>query len=419
MNEEILKNVSNPKELEKLYRSDIEGFILSFNSVYPEISNQPLAQFWKTRLEFEISVETPAAIGKYEILFLVLTCLLTGFLIKIPQLFDFKQNTEIFYQRNAGLILFFGLSLYAFLTKKVFTISQKIFISLSFLITTVYANLLPVDSESHSILLASVHLPVLFWCIYGLVFIDFDFKNLVKRMDYVKYCADLAILGVLLLLAGGILTGITLGLFSAIGINIEQFYFDYIVVLGLVSAPLVATYIVKYYPTITNKIAPIIASIFSPLLLFTLVVYLLSILVTGKNPYQDREFLIVFNVMLLGVVALIIFSVSETSQNKPQKFGEWVLFLLCLIAIAIGFIAFTAILYRVIEFGLSPNRTVVLVSNVLILWNLMLIFIDLKNVTFQKKPLKIVEHRFASYLPVYMIWAGIVVFFWPLVFGMS
>jgi hypothetical protein len=41
-------------------------------------------------------------------------------------------------------------------------------------------------------------------------------------MDYIKYNSDLAILGAIILIAGGILTGVTFGLFSAIDLNIEN-----------------------------------------------------------------------------------------------------------------------------------------------------------------------------------------------------
>jgi len=50
--------------------------------------------------------------------------------------------------------------------------------------------------------------------------------------------------------------------------------------------------------------------------LITLVIYLISIILTGKDPYSDRDFLLVFNLMLLGVMAIIVFSVTGTSVNK-------------------------------------------------------------------------------------------------------
>jgi len=83
---------------------------------------------------------------------------------------------------------------------------------------------------------------------------------------------------------------LTIGLFQAIGIHIENFYMNYIVLIGLVSH-LFTSYILKNYTSLTNKIAPIIAIIFSPLVLITLVIYLIAIPISGKDPYNDRNFL--------------------------------------------------------------------------------------------------------------------------------
>ncbi len=101
-------------------------------------------------------------------------------------------------------------------------------------------------------------------------------------------------MGALILIAGGILTGITIGLFSAINIPVQKFYMDNVVIVGLVCAPIVTKYIIENYVTLTNKIAPIIADIFSPLVLITLIIYLIAIVVSGKRSLQRQGFLIDF-----------------------------------------------------------------------------------------------------------------------------
>jgi len=350
---------------------------------------------------------------------MIIMCLITGFLIKIPDLFHIKFSDFIFYEKNAAIIVFFGLTLFAIWNNRIFGQKRLIMTSLAFLIPVIYINLLPSHEPGDSVKLAYIHLPLLMWCIYGIVFIDFDFNNRSKRIDFIRYNGDLAIIFALIAIAGGLLTAITIGLFNAIGINIEKFYMENIVIIGSVAAPVVAAFIIKNYITLINKTAPLIAAIFSPLVLITLLAYLIAIVVSGKDPYNDRDFLLIFNIMLLGVMGIIVFSVSETSVIKNKKFNELTLFILSIITIIIDLIALSAIFYRLGEYGLTPNRLAVLVSNILVLVNLVIIMTDLFRINFKKNEFRIVEMSVAKFLPVYLVWIIIVIFGFPVIFGMK
>ncbi len=83
----------------------------------------------------------------------------------------------------------------------------------------------------------------------------------------------------------------------------------------------------------------------------------------------------------------------------------------------VDIIALTAIIYRLGEFGLSPNRFAVLATNILIFGNILLIMIDLIKVNFKNKNIEIVEKTIAGYLPVYAVWTVFAVFLLPLIFG--
>ncbi|MCM1567167.1 MAG: DUF4153 domain-containing protein, partial [Dehalobacter sp.] len=355
----IRESLDYPGELEKLYRSDKKRFEQSFFAIYPDIAGTAMADYWKARLEFDHQTDPGRKVLKSDLLFLIISCVLAGLLIKIPQLAGFDPDEYDYYMKNGGIIIFMGLSAYIFLTKNRINPRHWILSLLVFTLSALYINLLPAGEESDSFVLASIHLPLLFWCLYGLVFIDFDTKDHLKRIGYIRYNGDLAILTALILIVGGILTAVTIGLFSAIDLHIENFYMENIAIVGVVSAPIVATYIIRNFPVVTNRIAPIMAGIFSPLVLITLVVYLISIIVTGKDPYSDRDFLIMFNLMLLGVMAIIVFSVTGTSVHKKQRFNEWTLFVLSLITLIVNLIALSAIIYRLGEFGFTPNRTAV------------------------------------------------------------
>jgi hypothetical protein len=418
MKEMIKEYINNPEKLEQLYHEDRNKFESGFEEVYPEIERSELSRFWKIRLDYNKIAEKIKKTSLTDIIILIVSCLVSGFLIKIPDIFKVADD-EIFYEKNAGLIVFFGLTLYTVWINKMFEVRRLLTLVTVFFILTLYVNLLPYSTNSSSVNLVYIHLPILMWCIFGLVYINFDLNDKLKRIEFIRYNGDLAILMAIMVIAGGMLTGITIGLFHAIGIDIENFYFKNVVIIGAVSVPIVATFITKYYTVLTNKIAPIIANIFSPLVLLTAVVFLVALTVSGKDPYSDREFLMIFNLMLLGVMAVIVFSVSETSTISKQKFNEIILFILSIVTVIIDLIALSAIFYRLSAYGITPNRLAVLGSNILILGNLIMLVIALYKVNFKKGLIREVDITIAKYLPFYIIWILIVVFAFPVIFGLG
>jgi hypothetical protein len=220
----------------------------------------------------------------------------------------------------------------------------------------------------------------------------------------------------LILISGGILTAITIGLFDLIGYKIEKFYTEYIGVIGLAAVPIVATYITQTNPQLVNRVSPVIAKIFSPLVLITLVVYLIAILISGKDPYNDRDFLTVFNALLIGVMAIILFSVAETFKKNENRTGGFILLALSIVTVIVNGIALSAILFRISAWGITPNRLAVLGGNVLILINLLIVAFKLfKNVS-KKAAISEVENSISRFLPIYIIWTMIVTFIFPLLF---
>jgi hypothetical protein len=164
-------------------------------------------------------------------------------------------------------------------------------------------------------------------------------------------------------------------------------------------------------------VSPIIAKVFTPLVFATLVVYLSAVAFTGRDPYNDREFLLIFNLLLIGVMAIILFSISESSKNKVNKIQTALLFSLSVITIIVNGIALSAILFRISSWGITPNRLAVLGSNVLILINLLIVTYRLFRTVKNHHEIERVEKSIAAYLPVYIVWTIIVTFLFPVLFG--
>jgi hypothetical protein len=408
---EILAKIDNPRELEKLYQHNKTAFKTEFNILYTELTNNKLAEYWNERLNYESSEISWGS--RKELVFVIIASLLSGVIAKLPELLNIDPN--LFYQRNAGFIIFPILTSY-FIWKNSLPTKKIVLAGVAFLVALILINLLPADNKSHTLILSCIHLPIFLWAILGFSYLGDDIKSYHKRLDFLRYNGDLAIMSGLLVIAGGVLTGITIGLFDLIGFKIEKFYTNYIVICGLAAVPIVATYITQTNPQLVNRVSPVIAKIFSPLVLITLVVYLVAILFSGKDPYNDREFLMIFNFLLIGVMAIILFSVAETFKKNESKTGSFILLALSIVTIIVNGIALSAILFRISTWGITPNRLAVLGANILMLTNLLIITFKLfKNVT-KKAAINEVENAISMFLPVYIVWTIIVTFIFPLIF---
>ena len=408
---DIQANIDNPQQLEKLYRENKVVFKTEFISLYPEITDNKLADYWNERLNYE-SAEIYWG-SKKELTFVIIVSLLAGVIAKFPSLLNI--NPELFYQRNAGFIALTALTTY-FIWRRNLRAKKIVFPFVATLISVIFINIFPANQKSDTLILSYIHLPILLWTILGFSYVSENVRDQQKRIDFLRYNGDVVIMAGLIVIAGGILTAITIGLFSVIGFNIEKFWAENVVVFGLAALPLVGTQIVQSNPQLVNKISPVIAKLFSPLVLIMLVVYLVAMLFSGKDPYNDRNFLLLFNVLLIGVMAIILFSIAGAFKTNENRVGNFILFALSIVTIIVNGIALSAIVFRISEWGITPNRLAVLGANLLMLTNLLLVTYQLfKNVT-RTAGIKEVENSISMFLPVYSLCAIIVTFIFPFIF---
>jgi hypothetical protein len=404
MEDQIITNISNPSALESLYRSNPATFTRAFQSVYPQISSEVTAQIWQQRL----AVSTTSWGSKGDWTLLAIIAAFVAFLMQLPDLFSISH--DLYFPRNMSFIVMPGIGAY-FAYKQGLRMRDLAWPLSILVVSIVYINLLPEGSTT--LLLTCLHIPILLWLAVGYIFAGNDSA---KRMEFLRYHGDLILMTEVIGLAGGLFTGLTLNLFKLIDIDIEDYYFRYLVLSILPSVPLLATFLVRQNASLVSKISPVIARIFTPIVTITLVLFLGAVIFTGKDPYNDREFLLVFNGILIGVMALILFSLGEATKVHASRVHQYFLFALALVAIIDNGIALSAIGYRLVEFGISPNRLVVLGSNALIMVHLMLATKNLWGFLKGQTTIEEVEKGITSYLPIYAIWAAIVSFLFPLIF---
>lgn len=411
MKEKIVDNLEKPAKLEQLYRSNPSGFKAAFTDLYPEIEHHPSSQFWFERLNYVGSGFFPEL--KKEWFILLLLAFVSGLIAKIPGFLSI--DPDAFFPRNISFVVFPALMVF-FLWKQANHWRNYLTMVIIIGFSVLYINILPNNNSSNTLILASIHLPLVLWAWLGVVYAGKNWLQPYKRLEFLRFNGDLIVMTTVLLIAGGILSAITVNLFNLIEIKIDDIYFDYVAIWGLAAAPVVGTYLVFTNPSLVQNVSPVIARVFTPLVLVMLVIYLVSLMLTGRSPYNDREFLLIFNILLIGVMALILFSIAESKMNSQNRGSILLLLSLSVVTIAVCGIALSAIIYRLFAFGITPNRLAVLGSNLLMFTNLILVaFRLLQSLKTPSKTIG-VQNSIAAFLPYYAIWTILVCFLFPLLF---
>ncbi len=414
MENEIKNNIDNPKQLELLYRENKTAFVNAFNSIYKDIKDQAFAKVWNERLNY--AQEDVAWGTKNEIIFIVVAAIISGLIAKMPSFLGIEFDTYL--SKNVGFVIFPMLSMY-FAWKQSLSIVKYILPILIFITAAVFINYLPNNDKSATLILSAFHLPILLWTVLGYMFTGGDLKNISKQISFLQFNGNFIVMTALIFAAGMLFSGITIALFELLGLNIAQTYFEQIAIWGFAALPILSTFLIQNNPQLVNKISPIIARIFTPLVLVTLFLFLCTLLYTQKNIYTDRDFLLLFNILLIAVMAIILFSLTTTVHQGVSKIQLVMLFSLSLLTIIANGIAVYAILIRLNEFGFSPNRIAVIGANSLMFIHLLLVSVGLFKNLNGKAGITSIERAIAKFIPIYAIWAVFIIFIMPFIFNFS
>jgi hypothetical protein len=278
---------------------------------------------------------------------------------------------------------------------------------------------MPENINSDSITMSQIHMPLLMLSLLGFAFVGDNWKQVIKRIEYLGYLGEMFIITILIFFGGGVLTAISISLFDLIGIDVSQFYMDYVIIFGLVAAPTVASYVYDFVLNRESNFANTLSSIFIPLFFITIVAYLVATIYQGKTPYNDREFLIIFNGLLLVTWAMSVFYIIGHNPLKDSKLMNIIHIGLLASTLVVNAIALSAILYRWAELGTTPNRVAVTGANILIFIHLIRITYQCIQRNFLGNTQQSIESTIASFLPIYSLWSVVVVVVLPIAFNFS
>jgi hypothetical protein len=302
--------------------------------------------------------------------------------------------------------------------------TECVWLLLAYATAAVFANVYPFASESnteisesHTEILSVMHMPIVLWLAVGAAYVGGQWRQSGARMNFVRFTGELFIYFVLMALGGGVLTGFTLLMFEAIGFKVEWLAQQWILPCGAMGAVLVGAWLVEAKQSVIENMAPVLTRLFTPLFTIVLLVFLVTMVWTGSGIDVAREVLIGFDLALVLVLALLLYSVSARDPQVPPGAFDALQLLLVLSALVVDGFALSAIAARISEFGFTPNRVAALGENLLLLVNLAWSAWLYAQFLRGRGPFASLERWQTSYLPVFAVWAALVVILFPLLFG--
>ncbi len=338
-------------------------------------------------------------------------------LIKVPALFGIQLDQDVsFYARNLGLFVLPLLTGY-FAWKRRLNPGTLRWLAVAFVTAAILANAYQFTPDGYTEALSALHMPIALWLVVGIAYAGGRWSQVGGRMDFIRFSGELFIYYVLIALGGGVLTAFMAMIFQAIGTDLEPFTQSWLLPCGAAGAVVIASWLVEAKQSVIENMAPVLTRLFTPLFAAVLVTFLGTLLWTGRGVDIERDVLIAFDLLLVVVLGLLLYSVSARDPRSPPGAFDVVQVVLVVSALLADAVALWAIAARITEFGFSPNRVAALGENVILLVNLAWSAVLYVRFLRGRGSFSHLERWQTDYLPVYAIWAAIVVIAFPPVFG--
>jgi len=281
----------------------------------------------------------------------------------------------------------------------------------------VFANVYPFAPGGNTEALTALHLPIALWLAVGIAYAGGRWRQVAGRMDFIRFSGELFIYYVLIALGGGVLTAFMMMIFQAIGFDLEPIFQSWLLPCGAAGGLVIASWLVEAKQSVIENMAPVLTRLFTPLFAALLVIFLGTVLWTGRGVDIERDVLIAFDALLVVVLGLLLYSVSARDQSAPPGLFDVVQVVLVVSALAADAIALWAIAARITELGFTPNRVAALGENAVLLVNLAWSAVLYLRFLRGRGPFAVIEQWQTQYVHVYAVWAAVVVLVFPPLFA--
>ncbi len=405
--------------------ADDEAFLVAvkrlgdLDSLSREFAREYSERLWKQLVVSPVSEKSASKAGT-EAIVAVGLAIAAALAIKLPELFGISLQGAAadgaFYARNFSLFVLPLLAGY-FAWKRTLGPVKRYWLAVPFVAAAVIVNILPFETGGHTEVLAALHLPIALWLAVGYAYVGGRRRDHDRRMNFIRFSGEWFIYYALIALGGGVLMGFTMFIFQAINLDAESFVESWVLPCGVVGAVLISAWLVEAKQSVIENMAPVLTRLFTPLFTAVLLVFLMTMIWTGSGINVEREVLIGFDLLLVLVLGLLLYSISARDPQAPAGVFDALQLVLVMCALLVDVLALWAIAARISEFGFSPNKVAALGENIVLLVNLGWSAALYARFLTGRGSFASLERWQTGYLPVYAVWAWIVVALFPVVFG--
>ncbi len=248
-------------------------------------------------------------------------------------------------------------------------------LSLGLIVVSVYVLLVAPGRYPYQQLMA-LHLPVLALAGVGLVVAGWS-STPPTRFVFLAKCIEAVVTAGVYLIATVIFAGIATAMFDALNIRVPAVYVRLMIAGGAGLLTLVAVATV-YDPTAEplaqdfkrglSRMIATLPRVLLPLTLIVLIIYVIAIPFNFIAPFQNRDVLVIYNVMLFAVMALLLGATPLHAEDVPARFQTALrlgILIVAMLVVIVSLYALSATVYRTAQGGLTINRLTILGWNAL------------------------------------------------------
>jgi hypothetical protein len=324
---------------------------------------------------------------------------------------DFPDQEPRWFARNVTLFVLPFLAAY-FVRRRKLGIREAALTVVPFVLAALVINVYPWDADSDTETLAALHLPVVLWFVVAYPYMGGTLRSHERRMDFVRFTGEWFIYYVLIALGGGVLMGLTAGILEPTGIDVDLVA-QWVLPSGAAGAVVVAAWLVESKQRVVENMAPVLTMLFTPLFAVMLAIAAVVYAATGFGGAFDRDLLSVFDALLVVVLGLVLYGMSAREPTTSPDWMDRIQLVAVVSALVLDVMVVGAMIARIGDLGLTPNRTAALGLNLVLLVNLAGAAVLSVRFLTGRSTLHRLERWQTAYLPVFAVWAAAVVVVLP------